>query len=146
MKKQSLWKPLRIAAAAFFLLGCGAAFAGIGGGIAEMLHVQFGPALMRCLAAFSAGALATALGIAAFTFLFGRFYWRGAFARSASCRMRSASSPGGRERRSRISAEPATSSPEPRSDAGVRLDGAVSAARSLFQFRADRRFVHPPEA
>ena len=74
MKRQSLWKPLRIAAAAFFLLGCGAAFAGIGGGIAEMLHVQFGPALMRCLAAFSAGALATALGIAAFTFLFGRFY------------------------------------------------------------------------
>lgn len=74
MKRQSLWKALRIAAAAFFLLGCGAAFAGIGGGIAEMLHVQFGPALMRCLAAFSAGALATALGIAAFTFLFGRFY------------------------------------------------------------------------
>ena len=63
-----------VLAAAFFLLGCGAAFAGIGGGIAEMLHVQFGPALMRCLAAFSAGALATALGIAAFTFLFGRFY------------------------------------------------------------------------
>ena len=28
----------------------------------------------RCLAAFSVGALATALGIAAFTFLFGRFY------------------------------------------------------------------------
>ena len=27
-------------------------------------------------------------------------------------------------------------------NAGVRLDGAVSAARSLFQFRADRRFVH----
>ena len=49
-------------------------FSGCGSRLAQMFHAQFGPALMRCCAAFSAGALASVLGIALATVLFGRFY------------------------------------------------------------------------
>lgn len=74
MKTRFLWKFLRIAVAAFVLLSFGAAFSGIGGALFALPQMQFGPILMKSLTAFSVGALAVALGIAALTFLFGRFY------------------------------------------------------------------------
>lgn len=76
MKKGRIfgWKTGRIAAAAVFLLLYGLAFSGMCAAAAPLLHAQFGPALMRCLAAFSLGALGTVLGIVLFTVLFGRFY------------------------------------------------------------------------
>ena len=65
---------IRLAAAAIFLILTGLAFSGIGSWIAPLLHVQFGPALVKCAAAFSAGALAVVIGILLVTVLFGRFY------------------------------------------------------------------------
>lgn len=67
-------RKLRIALAALFLLAAGAAFSGFGMITAPLLQLQFAPALMRCFAAFSLGALLTVLGIALTAFLFGRFY------------------------------------------------------------------------
>ncbi len=64
----------RITTAALFMVIAGLAFSGFGGAIASLLQVQFGPALMKCVAAFSIGTLSILLGIAVFTFLFGRFY------------------------------------------------------------------------
>ncbi|MDD3153970.1 MAG: 4Fe-4S binding protein [Victivallaceae bacterium] len=61
-------------AAALVLALAGVAFSTFGSGIAPLLHVQFGPALLQCVAASSVGALAIVLGIALFTLLFGRFY------------------------------------------------------------------------
>lgn len=73
MKKR--WpRYIRIAGALLFLALSVFAFSGYGPRCARIFHVQFGPALMRSLAAFSCGALASALGIALVTFLFGRFY------------------------------------------------------------------------
>ncbi|MBS1369242.1 MAG: 4Fe-4S binding protein [Lentisphaeria bacterium] len=74
MKRKISWNRIRIAAAVLFMIAAGVAFAGIGGGFAGWLHVQFGPALMKCFAAFSVGTLITVLVIALATFLFGRFY------------------------------------------------------------------------
>ena len=65
---------IRIAGAVLFLAASVFAFSGYGPGFARMFHLQFGPALMRCFAAFSCGALITALAIAFVTALFGRFY------------------------------------------------------------------------
>ena len=74
MKKHNRFKIIRIVLAGLFMIAAFGAFSGVVPWIAPMLHAQFGPALMRCFAAFSAGALATVLGIAVVTFLFGRFY------------------------------------------------------------------------
>lgn len=74
MKKSLKWNKIRIAGAILFMLAVGVAFSGIGGIFAGLPHAQFGPALMKCLAAFSAGTLATVLAIALATFCFGRFY------------------------------------------------------------------------
>lgn len=76
MKKNRIWswKTVRIAAAAVFLLMYGLAFSGMSAAAVPLLHAQLGPALMRCLAAFTLGALGTVLGILLFTLLFGRFY------------------------------------------------------------------------
>ena len=64
----------RLTAAGIFLILTGLAFSGIGRAVAPFLHLQFGPALMKCSAAFSAGSLTIVLGIVCFTLLFGRFY------------------------------------------------------------------------
>ena len=73
MGKQ-FYRVLRIAVAAVVLILTGIAFYGGGRTVAEILHFQFGPALMRCFAAFSAGALAAVLAILVLTLLFGRIY------------------------------------------------------------------------
>lgn len=65
---------VRIAAATLFLIAAAASFTGIAGLTAVFLHVQFGPALLKLIAAFSFGTLATVLAIALVTVLFGRFY------------------------------------------------------------------------
>jgi len=72
--RQRLWRIGRIVTAALFLAAAGLAFSGFGGFTANMLQIQFGPALLKCLAAFSIGTLAVVLGIALVTFFFGRFY------------------------------------------------------------------------
>ena len=74
MKKLFGLKGLRIAAAAVVLILTGIAFYGGSGAVAGIFHFQFAPALMRCFAAFSAGALATVLAILVLTLLFGRIY------------------------------------------------------------------------
>lgn len=70
----SRWKNARNTLAALVLLLFVLAFAGFGELSAFLVRVQFGPALADCFAAFSAGVLATVLGIALLTFLFGRVY------------------------------------------------------------------------
>lgn len=75
MKLKKRWpRYIRIAGALLFLALSVFAFSGYGPACARIFHVQFGPALMRCLAAFSFGALASALVIALVSILFGRFY------------------------------------------------------------------------
>lgn len=74
MKKQIRWNYFRIAAAALCLAVALIGFSGKGGISATLLHGQFGPVLMKCLAAFSIGTLITLLAIVSATFLFGRFY------------------------------------------------------------------------
>ena len=74
MKKQIRWNYFRIAAAALCLAVALIGFSGKGGISATLLHGQFGPVLMKYLAAFSIGALITLLAIVSATFLFGRFY------------------------------------------------------------------------
>ncbi|MBQ9337931.1 MAG: 4Fe-4S binding protein [Lentisphaeria bacterium] len=74
-KKKNSWiRYVRLAAAGIFLILAGVAFSGLAGRLAPVLHVQFGPALVSCFAAFSLGALAIVIGIALVTVLFGRFY------------------------------------------------------------------------
>lgn len=70
----SRWKIVRVAAAAVVLVLFALAFSGFGGLLAFLPHLQFGPALAGCFAAFSAGVLATVLGIALLTLLLGRVY------------------------------------------------------------------------
>lgn len=68
-------RKIRIGVAALFFVTMLLAFSGVCGSLAGVLPgMQFAPALMRCLTAFSAGALAAVLGIAAVTICFGRFY------------------------------------------------------------------------
>ncbi len=74
MKKLQIWNKIRIVAAILFMVAVGIAFAGVGSGFAVFLHAQFGPALMKCLAAFSVGTLIAVLTITLLTFCFGRFY------------------------------------------------------------------------
>lgn len=73
-KTKRLPRIARIGAAVIFMIAAGFAFSGFGGKVAELLHVQFGPALLKCVAAFSLGTLIIVLGIALLTLLFGRFY------------------------------------------------------------------------
>lgn len=70
----SRWQTIRLLLAALVLVLFALAFSGFGGLIAPLAHLQFAPALAGCFAAFTAGALITVLGIALFTFLFGRIY------------------------------------------------------------------------
>lgn len=74
MKKQIKWNYARITAATFCIALILIGFSGKGGMTANLLHGQFGPVLMKCLAAFSIGTLVTLLAIVLMTFLFGRFY------------------------------------------------------------------------
>lgn len=62
MKKRVTWRVVRTAAAAVFLSAAVASFTGLAGMGAVLLHVQFGPALLKLIAAFSAGTLATVWG------------------------------------------------------------------------------------
>jgi len=64
----------RAAAALLFLTLAAMAFSGTTWMASKLLQLQFGPAILRCTASFSAGALATVIGIAIITCLFGRFY------------------------------------------------------------------------
>ena len=74
-KNKKKWiRYVRLAAAAIFLILAGLAFSGLGRAVAPFLHVQMGPALVKCAAAFSFGALGIVIGIALVTVLFGRFY------------------------------------------------------------------------
>ena len=74
-KNKNKWiRYVRLAAAAVFLILAGLAFSGLGGAVAPFLHMQMGPALVKCAAAFSLGALSIVIGIALVTVLFGRFY------------------------------------------------------------------------
>ena len=74
-KNKKMWiRYARLIVAAVFLILTGLAFSGLGKVIAPFLHVQMGPALVKCAAAFSFGALSIVLGIALVTVLFGRFY------------------------------------------------------------------------
>ena len=73
MEKRIYPRLARIAAAALFMAAALAAFAGVSAA-APLMRPQFAPALLRCAAAFSCGALATVLTIAVLTWLFGRFY------------------------------------------------------------------------
>ena len=72
LKKSYRW--MRIAAAALFLVLMTAAFSGVAAWAAELPHLEFAPALLRCCAAFSLGALATVVIIVLVSWLFGRFY------------------------------------------------------------------------
>ena len=73
--RKKMWiRYVRLIAAAVFLFLTGLAFSGAAAWLAPFLHVQFGPALVKCAAAFSAGALSVVLGILLVTVLFGRFY------------------------------------------------------------------------
>ena len=65
---------LRITAAALFLVLMSAAFSGLAAWAAKLPRLEFAPALLRCCAAFSLGALATAVLILLLSWLFGRFY------------------------------------------------------------------------
>ena len=71
------WKKfrlMRIAAAALVFVVMLAAFVGAVKWAAKVPHGEFAPALLRCCAAFSLGALATVAVLVLATWLFGRFY------------------------------------------------------------------------
>ena len=73
--RKKMWiRYVRLIAAGSFLFLTGLAFSGCAAWLAPFLHVQFGPALVKCAAAFSAGALSVVIGILLVTALFGRFY------------------------------------------------------------------------
>ena len=68
------WRRLRITVAALFFALMLAAFSGVAAWAAKVPHLEFAPALLRCCAAFSLGALATVVIIVLVSWLFGRFY------------------------------------------------------------------------
>ncbi len=73
-KKDNTPRRIRIAVAAIvFILIC-LAFAGLMTQATALLKIQAAPSLMKTIAAFSTGALATCIVILLVTFLFGRFY------------------------------------------------------------------------
>ena len=74
MRKNALPRILRIAAATVVLLIFGISFSGLASQAALFFHLQAGPALVSCTAAFGAGCAAVLLFIVLLTFLFGRFY------------------------------------------------------------------------
>jgi ferredoxin-type protein NapF len=73
-KKNNTPRRIRIAVAAIvFILIC-LAFAGLMPKATALLKIQAAPSLMKTIAAFSTGALATCIVILLVTFIFGRFY------------------------------------------------------------------------
>ena len=73
-KKNNTPRRIRIAVAAIvFILIC-LAFAGLMPQATALLKIQAAPSLMKTIAAFSTGVLATCIVILLVTFLFGRFY------------------------------------------------------------------------
>ena len=73
-KKNNTPRRIRIAVAAIvFILIC-LAFAGLMPQATALLKIQAAPSLMKTIAAFSTGTLATCIVILLVTFLFGRFY------------------------------------------------------------------------
>ena len=73
-KKNNTPRRIRIAVTAIvFILIC-LAFAGLMPQATALLKIQAAPSLMKTIAAFSTGALATCIVILLVTFLFGRFY------------------------------------------------------------------------
>lgn len=72
--RRRLARRLRIAAAGVSLGIAAAGFSGLCGAAAKLLGLQLVPALATLFAAFSAGAFFSVAGVAAATFLFGRFY------------------------------------------------------------------------
>ena len=73
-KKNNTPRRIRIAVAAIvFILIC-LAFSGLMPQATALLKIQAAPSLMKTIAAFSTGALATCIVILLVTFLFGRFY------------------------------------------------------------------------
>ena len=72
LRKSYRW--VRIAAAALCFAVFLAAFSGLSAWAAKAPRLEFAPALLRCCAAFSLGALATVVFIVLFSWLFGRFY------------------------------------------------------------------------
>ncbi len=73
-KKNNTPRRIRIVVAAIvFILIC-LAFAGLMPQATALLKIQAAPSLMKTIAAFSTGALATCIVILLVTFLFGRFY------------------------------------------------------------------------
>ena len=73
MKRHGWFRWARIAAAALFAAVFAAGFAGCVA-FARVLRIEFAPTLLRCVAAFSCGALATLAALLLATWLFGRFY------------------------------------------------------------------------
>ncbi len=71
---RKILRPARIAAAAVFFFVMLAAFSGMAAWAAKAPRLEFAPALLRCCAAFSLGALATVAVILLVSWLFGRFY------------------------------------------------------------------------
>ena len=73
MKKHGWIRWARIAAAALFSAVFAAAFLGFAPA-ARALRIEFAPTLLRCVASFTFGALATLFALLLATWLFGRFY------------------------------------------------------------------------
>jgi len=74
MSRPGIFRIVRIALAAAFMAFSLAAFRGMAGDGALLMRLQFGPAALLLASAFSLGALATVVALAAVTLLFGRFY------------------------------------------------------------------------
>lgn len=72
--KWKIFRLVRIAAAALVFAVMLAAFSGLAAYAAKAPQLEFAPALLRCRAAFSLGALAVVAVISLLTWLFGRFY------------------------------------------------------------------------
>ena len=73
-KKDNTPRRIRIAVAAIVFILIVLAFVGLMPQAAALLKIQAAPSLMKTIAAFSTGALATCIVILLVTFLFGRFY------------------------------------------------------------------------
>lgn len=73
MGKKRFLRILRIISAALFFAVTLAAFTGCFAA-ARAIRIEFAPALLRCVASFTFGALATLLALLLATWLFGRFY------------------------------------------------------------------------
>ena len=73
MKRHGVFRWARIAAAALFAVVFATAFLGCFT-FARAMRIEFAPTLLRCVASFTFGALATLLALLLATWLFGRFY------------------------------------------------------------------------